>query len=159
MARKRRPVNDAAQRLLASKLRLLQEGAPPQHHAGAAALDLLTGRSVGSDTRPVSPMPGSDEVPGRDARQTRTSKRPASNRSRAGDRGGGTETASWEDARQRVRARTVYLSDADIRRVDEIGRAWEDRLNRRVSRSEVFRQALEKLLEPAAVPGVPEEQQ
>lgn len=155
MARKRRTVNDATQRLLASKLSLLQEGAQPQRHAGAAALDLLTGRS-GSQTQSSGAVPSSEDAAGGGAARIRGKKHGDGNAARTAD--DSAETVTMKGARQRVRARTVYLSDAEIRRIDEIGRAWEGRLNRRVSRSEVFRQALESFQESAAAPGVPEEE-
>ena len=134
MARKRGEVEpDAGQRLLENKLKLLHEG----RRRRSLALDMLTGRAPGDD---LPNAPGDDVVPppgaGHDA----------------------SSPASPEARPFRTRAvsrRTVYLSSDDLADIDFVIRAWRRRVQKRVSRSEVLRQAIGNLRDAVELGAVP----
>ena len=132
MARKRGPLEpDTSQRLLENKLKLLQSGGRRR----SLALDILTGRA------PVAETPTSAADGGAPSIQDASS--PAGIR-RGRISGTGTLTR-----------RTVYLTDEDLDDIEFVIRAWRRRVRKRVSRSEVLRQAIGNLRDAVELGAVP----
>lgn len=146
------PTQDVGHRLLQNKLKILQG---VSQRRSSFALDILTGRV---------PTPGFEEdrlLPGRGPAPLRTDEprprasepgmeqtRPVRPDRAAVLQANGDATAPATDVappRRTVVARTVYLGEQEIRDLDFILRAWRRRLHRRVSRSEVLRQAIGNL--------------
>lgn len=126
MARKRERLSSAdGQRLFTQRLStLLGKGNRPRN----AALDLLTG--------------GPAEAP----EQQETPPEPAPRRVRE-------RQAEKPVERKRLYvARTVYLESGDLEEVDALAKEWSKLAQRRVSRSEVLRQAIRWLRGGAVTP-------
>lgn len=142
MARKREPVDDAGQRLLQSKLKLLQG---IRGERANLALDILTGRS----TAPV--LEGVPEEAPLVERPEPQPEAPAP----AAETNAPAPRAPAAAPRAQVVARTVYLSPEDMANVDFIVRAWRRKLHKRVSRSEVLRQAIGSLRDAVELGAAP----
>lgn len=148
MARKREPVDpNPGQRLLGSALKRLRG---TNARRSNLALDILTGRTAASALdEPSAP---------RDTSRARIAGQGGSTigdppREAAFPHPGGV--ASAPRRRGAVMARTVYLSNQDVNDIDFIVRAWRRRANKRVSRSEVLRQAIGNLRDAVELGAAP----
>jgi hypothetical protein len=118
---------ESAGQLLRNKLGLLQGSAPRRN----LALDILTGRTpVEVTEEPEAPLNGVDLATEESGSEPRATQR-------------------------KVLARTVYLSDEDVRDIEFIIRAWRRRVHKRVSRSEVLRQAIGNLRDAVELGAAP----
>lgn len=138
MARKREPVDpNPGQRLLGSALKRLRGTNARRNNL---ALDILTGRTAASALdEPSAPRETSRaQLAAQGGSSIVTSPREVAFTHQSA-------VASAPRRRGAVMARTVYLSDQDVTDIDFIVRAWRRRANKRVSRSEVLRQAIGNL--------------
>ncbi|MBI2756950.1 MAG: hypothetical protein HYX52_09605 [Chloroflexi bacterium] len=155
MARKREPVDTtASQRLLQSKLKIFQ-GATARR--SPLALDILTGRAptpiLDAESESEEPAletlrPAPDSVADGAATVRSSDARPE---------GSPPGKARKGLAGRAVLARTVYLSQRDLDDIDFIARAWKRRIAKRVSRSEVLRQAIGALRDAVELGAAPRE--